>query len=329
MRTRAALAARAALTQVFPRMATTESVRTSKHKRAAADRAASAIPAQRAMSLRWMILPLLVFMLAMVVFPLGYAIYLSLNAFVFGGEPSFIGLGNYATMVGDPQFWNGLRLTVTLYVVSLVLQLVLGTALGLFLFNLDRARGIIRTVMMSPFMLPPVVVGMVAIVILDPGLGVANYVLQSLGLPPLLWLASPDWVILTVALIDTWQWTPFVALIVLGGLQSLPARVYEAAEIDGAVGWRRFVYITLPLLGPTLVTAAVLRSVDLLRFFDVIYITTQGGPGFSSSTLNIYAYRRGFEFFDIGYATAIMVTLATIVFGTVLVFAQLRRKVAW
>lgn len=295
----------------------------------AAGRGKAAQPAQRALSLRWMILPAVAFTLAMVIFPLGYAFYLSLSNFVFGAEPRFIGFGNYQAMVQDPQFWNGFRLTIILYVVSLVLQLVLGTALGLFLFQLDRARGIIRTVMMSPFMLPPVVVGMIAIVILDPGIGVANYLLQLVGLPPLLWLASPQWVILTVALIDTWQWTPFVALIVLGGLQSLPARVYEAAEIDGAVGWRRFLYITLPLLGPTLVTAAVLRSVDLLRFFDVIYITTQGGPGYASSTLNIYAYRRGFEFLDIGYATAIMVTLATLVFGTVLVFGQLRRSVAW
>jgi multiple sugar transport system permease protein len=109
----------------------------------------------------------------------------------------------------------------------------------------------------------------------------------------------------------------------------LPTRVYEAAAIDGAVGWRQFVYITLPLLGPTILTAAVLRSVDLLRFFDVIYITTQGGPGYATSTLNIYAYRKGFEFSDIGYASALMITLSTIVFGAVLVFAQLRRKVAW
>ena len=102
-----------------------------------------------------------------------------------------------------------------------------------------------------------------------------------------------------------------------------------AAAIDGAVGWRQLVYITLPLLGPTILTAAILRSVDLLRFFDVIYITTQGGPGYASSTLNIYAYRKGFEFSDIGYASALMITLSTIVFAAVLVFGQLRRKVTW
>ena len=105
--------------------------------------------------------------------------------------------------------------------------------------------------------------------------------------------------------------------------------MFEASEIDGASGWQRFRLVTLPLLLPTLVTAAVLRSVDLLRLFDIIYLTTQGGPGTSSTTLNILAYRRGFEFLDFGYASAIMVTLSAIVLGSVLVFSWLRRAVAW
>ena len=274
-------------------------------------------------------LPAVAFVAAMVVFPFGYALWLSFLDYKIGQPVTFIGLGNYQALTADPQFWNGLRLTFYLYIGALLLQLVLGVALGLLLHRIETMKGLIRTVMISPFMLPPVVVGMMAIVVLDPGMGVANYLLKSVGIPPSLFLASTDFVIFTVVLIDTWQWTPFVALIVLGGLQSLPGRVYEAAAIDGAVGWRSLVYITLPLLGPTILTAAVLRSVDLLRFFDVIYITTQGGPGYASSTLNIYAYRKGFEFSDIGYASALMITLSTVVFGAVLVFAQLRRKVAW
>ena len=276
-----------------------------------------------------MMLPAVIFVAVMVVFPFGYAFWLSLLDYKIGQPVAFVGAGNYKALVADEQFWNGLRLTLILYAGALVIQLVLGVALGLLLHRLERLKGLIRTVMISPFMLPPVVVGMMSIVVLDPGMGVANYLLKSAGLPTSLFLASTDFVIFTVIMIDTWQWTPFVALIVLGGLQSLPTRVYEAAAIDGAIGWRRLVYITLPLLGPTILTAAVLRSVDLLRFFDVIYITTQGGPGYATSTLNIYAYRKGFEFSDIGYASALMITLSTIVFGAVLVFAQMRRKVAW
>ena len=288
-----------------------------------------AAPAQRVASLKWMMLPAVIFVAVMVVFPFGYAFWLSLLDYKIGQTVAFVGAGNYKALVSDEQFWNGLRLTFILYAGALVVQIVLGVALGILLHQLETLKGLIRTVMISPFMLPPVVVGMMSIVVLDPSMGVANYLLKSAGLPTSLFLASNDFVIFTVILIDTWQWTPFVALIVLGGLQSMPVRVYEAAAIDGAIGWRRFVYITLPLLGPTILTAAVLRSVDLLRFFDVIYITTQGGPGYATSTLNIYAYRKGFEFSDIGYASALMITLSTIVFGAVLVFAQMRRKVTW
>jgi multiple sugar transport system permease protein len=259
--------------------------------------------------------PAVIFSAGMIAFPLAYAVWLSLSNVVLGSDPQFAGLDNFKRLLADAEFWNGLHLTLVLYVVSLALQMILGTWLGLLLARTQFARGFIRTVMVSPFMLPPVVVGMMAIVILDPSFGIANWLLASLGLPPGLWLADPSTVVATIAALDTWQWAPFVALIVMGGYLSLPSDVFEAAEIDGASGWQRFRLVTLPLLLPTLVTAAVLRSVDLLRLFDIIYLTTQGGPGTSSTTLNILAYRRAFEFSDLGYASAIMVTLSTIVFG--------------
>lgn len=285
--------------------------------------------AQRAASLHGLMLPAVIFVVLMVIFPFGYAFWLSLQDYRIGQAVKFIGIGNYTALIQDEQFWNGIKLTFILYITALILQLVLGVGLGMLLHRVQLMRGLVRTVMVSPFMLPPVVIGMMSIVILDPGMGVANYLLKAAHLPTSLFLASTDYVIYTIVLIDTWQWTPFVALIVLGGLQSLPTKIYEAAAIDGATGWREFIYITLPLLGPTILTAAVLRSVDLLRFFDVIYITTQGGPGYASSTLNIYAYRKAFEFTDIGYAAALMITLSTIVFGAVLVFSQFRKKVTW
>lgn len=278
---------------------------------------------------RWMAVPALVFATGMIAFPIGYAVWLSLSDVAIGQDPVFAGLKNYARLVQDPEFWNALKLTLTLYVMSIAMQMVAGTWLGLLLARVRGARGLARTILMSPFMLPPVVIGMMAIVVLDPSFGIANWLLAQVGLPPGLWLSDPKTVLTTVAILDTWQWTPFVALIVLGGYLSLPPEVFEAVEIDGANAFQRFRYITLPMLGPTLVTAAVLRSVDVLRFFDVIYLTTQGGPGNASTTLNILAYRRGFEFFDFGYASAIMVTLSAVVFGSVLVFARLRRVVSW
>ncbi|HMQ41032.1 MAG TPA: sugar ABC transporter permease [Paracoccus sp. (in: a-proteobacteria)] len=276
-----------------------------------------------------MSMPALIFTVGMIAFPFIYTIWMSFQLYSSTGQITGSGIGNYQRMVGDDEFWNGIWITFYLYFLSLALQLVLGTGLAMLLFRAKRLPGIVRSLFISPFMMPPVVAGMMWLVILDPSLGAANWILTSLGLPASAWLASPVWVVPTLAMIDTWQWTPYVALIVLGGLQSLPPSVYEAAEIDGASRRAVFWRITLPLLLPTLVTAMVLRSVDLLRFFDLIYITTQGGPSNHSMTLNIYGFRTGFEFFRLGYASALMVTLSVIVLGAVIALNRLRAAVEW
>ncbi len=274
----------------------------------------------------WMMVPAIAFTVALIGLPFLYTIYLSLHQFTFGRNAIWNSGFNYVLIVRDRLFWNGLWVTFYLYILSLILQMVFGLYLGLLLNRAVRGLGVLRTILISPFVMPSVVVGMMWLVILDPSLGVANFVLEGLGLPRSNWLASPVAVVPTIALIDTWQWAPFVALIVLGWLQVLPVEPYEAAAIDGAKPWQTFWFITLPLLWPTLLTAMTLRSVDLLRFFDTIYITTQGGPSNVSTTLNILAFRVGFEFFDIGYASALMITLLSIVLGAVLVFVQLRRR---
>ncbi|MDE2515273.1 MAG: sugar ABC transporter permease [Rhodospirillales bacterium] len=273
--------------------------------------------------------PAVGFTVLMVAFPVAYTLWLSFRATPLGHASHFIGTANYARLLHSADFWNSIRVSLLLYVLSLAMELVCGTALALLLFRMQRMPAILRSILISPFMVPPVVVGMMFLIILDPTIGVANWVLGWFGIAPSAWLASPMGVIPTIALIDTWQWTPFVALIVLGGLQSLPPSVYEAARIDGAPPHRVFWRITLPLLRPTLVTALILRSVDLLRFFDIIYVTTQGGPLNASNTLNIFTFHIGFELFQFGYASALAVTLTALVFGVVLALNQLRRAVAW
>jgi multiple sugar transport system permease protein len=281
------------------------------------------------LGLAGLVTPAVLFTLLLIAFPFCYTAWLSLEKVQLGGSATFVGAANYTHMLADGLFWNGLWISLILYGLSLVLQLVAGTYLALLLFGAKRMPGIVRSLLISPFMLPPVVAGMMFLVILDPSIGAANWLLQAVGLPPSAWLASPQWVVPTLALIDTWQWAPYVALIVLGGLQSLPASVYEAAQIDSASPWKTFWRITFPLLLPTLATATVLRSVDLLRFFDIIYITTQGGPGDASDTLNVYGFRVGFEFFQFGYAAALAVTLTAIVLGAVLALNRMRSAVAW
>lgn len=253
----------------------------------------------RAATAHWMLVPAVAFTVLLIGISFTYTIYLSLHQFTFGRQPILNVDRNYLLMVQDRVSWNGLWITLELYVLSLLLRMIFGLYLGLLLNRSVRGRGVLRTILISPIVMPSVVVGMMWQMILDPSLGAANIVIVSLGIPRSNWLASPLMVVPTIALIDTWQWTPFVALIVLGGLQVLPIVPYEAAT--------------------------TLRSVGLLRFFDTIYITTQGGPSNVSTTFNIYAFRIGFEFFDIGYASALMITLLTIVLGAVKVFAQLRR----
>ncbi len=273
--------------------------------------------------------PAAIFTALVLAFPFIYTIFLSSQEFDFTGSGSFAGLANFQRLVEDAEFWNAVKVSFIIYFACLFLQLICGTYMGMLLFHSQFMGGVLRSILISPFVLPPVVVGMMFLVIFDPSLGAANYILELLGLPPSLWLASPSMVIPTIVMLDTWQWTPFVALIVLGGMQSLPQSVYEAAAIDGASRSKIFFRITLPMLGPTIMTAAILRSVDLLRFFDIIYITTQGGPGNASNAMNIYAFRIGFEYFDLGYAAALMLTLTAVVLGAVFILNKIRSKVAW
>ncbi len=284
---------------------------------------------RRPIRLYHLIAPLLIFLVLMVGMPVVYAAWLSLTKFHFGSHPVFTGLSNYRDMMHDPLFWTGLRLTFVLFFMALVMQLIAGIWLGLLLNRLRVMRKVVRTIMLSPFVMPPVVVAMMWVIILDPLQGAANYLLQSVGLPQSGWLSSPPIVMPIFAMLDTWQAAPLVALLVLGGLQILPQSVYEAAALDGARAFSTLRYITLPLLAPTLVTICVLRSVDLLRFFDLIYIITQGGPGNASTTLNIYAFRRGFEFFDMGYASALMIALSLTIVVVVVFMVRLRRICDW
>eukprot|EP01036_Dinobryon_divergens_P042625 gene42625-56658_t len=208
--------------------------------------------------LAFLSLPAVVFTVALIAFPFAYTVWMSLQEFSIGGTAKVNHGLNYLQMVQDAEFWNGLKITLVLYVLSLVMQLVLGTYVALLLHTSKKLSGIVRTLMISPFVLPPVVVGMMWLVVLDPSIGAANYLLTSFGLPRSDWLASPQWVIPTVAFIDTWQWTPYVALIVLGGLQSLPPNVFEAAQIDGASRWKAMVYIVIPVAVPGILSSGII-----------------------------------------------------------------------
>ena len=166
-------------------------------------------------------------------------------------------------------------------------------------------RGFLRGLFIMPMMATPVAIALVWTMMFHPQLGVLNYLLSLVGIPPQLWVFHPATVIPSLVLVETWQWTPLVMLIVLGGLAAIPTEPYESALIDGATFWQMFRYITLPLITPFLFIAAMIRMIDAVKSFDIIFAITQGGPGSASETINLYLYSVAFVYYDVGYGSAI------------------------
>lgn len=196
---------------------------------------------------------------------------------------------------------------------AVLAPLVLGTAAALVFQQRFFLRGLLRGIFILPMMATPVAVGLVWTMMFHPQLGVLNYLLSLVGLPPQLWVFDPATVIPSLVLVETWQWTPLVMLIVLGGLAALPSEPYESAALDGASAWQRFRHITLPLVAPFLMVAAIIRTIDAVKAFDIIFVISQGGPGTASETINIFLYLQAFAFYNIGYASAVVVVFFVLI----------------
>ena len=282
-------------------------------------------------ALNWLMLtPSLAFVGLMIVFPIVFTANLSLtNAFgAVNAEESYIGFRNFTDALGDiRRFWPAVERTLWFTVIAVLAETVLGLALAMLMRRAFRGGRLVRTVLVIPLLATPVAVGILWLLILDPTNGIANHLLQAAGLPRLEFLGSASQSLPTLMAIDVWQWTPMMTLLLLAGLSTLPGEPEEAALVDGAGPWQRFRHVVLPLLWPTLVAAVVLRAVDALKTFDIIYATKGpgGGSGFEAETLNIYAYGLTFEYQEYGLAASVLVLLTLIIVGIVLV---LRRKPA-
>lgn len=272
--------------------------------------------------------PAFVFSILMIGAPFVYTIWISFHNWFMGstGPQKFIGLGNYIKMLGDPTFWLALRVTAEISIGAIVIEVVLGIYIAMLLEKGGRLVKLLRTFFLVPSVVPSVAAGMMWLFLFDPSFGLIDYLLKSLGMPTSSWLSSPTMVVPSLVIVDVWQWTPFVALIVLGGLQALPSEPIEAAQIDGASRFEIFRYIVLPGLTPVIWIAVLLRTMDVLRIFDTIYVMTQGGPGLSSTSLNIYAYQQGFQFSQMGYASALMTALLLLVLITTWILSLVRKR---
>ncbi|PSL06043.1 carbohydrate ABC transporter membrane protein 1 (CUT1 family) [Haloactinopolyspora alba] len=276
-----------------------------------------------------LLMPAMVVTGLLVFLPVIYTVWLSISERQPSGtNTGFVGWSNFARMFEDPQFWNSVQVTLFLFIVCLTVETVLGLALG-FLLSIDvPGRRFFQGLMLVPAITAMVAVALVWLLIYDPTLGAANQILTAIGLDPVVWLGDPDIAIWSIAIVDIWQWTPFMALIIAAGIRSLPSEPFEAASIDGASGWAKARRVGLPLLMPVLSVAVLLRTVDLLRFFDTVYVMTQGGPVNSTMTLNVFGYRTAFVDQQASYAAALQLSLLLLVVVVAGFFTWWRRRLS-
>jgi multiple sugar transport system permease protein len=256
------------------------------------------------------VLPATVLILSLTIYPLIRTLYLSFNSLEMTVSPveKFVGVQNYVdVLVNDPRFWNALLNTAYLVIVGVVIQLVLGTGLAVLASEMGKSRTIWLSLFLIPVMIAPVVAGFQFRVIFNDTFGPLNYLIGwfSGGLVKgPLWLADSNWALFSIMLTDVWQWTPFMILIMLAGLQSIPVELTEAAEVDGASYWQIFWQIKIPLLIPIIIIALLIRMMDTFKTFDLVYLLTGGGPGDSTETIAFYTYLNGFKDFSLGYTAA-------------------------
>ncbi|HWZ37694.1 MAG TPA: sugar ABC transporter permease [Bradyrhizobium sp.] len=275
------------------------------------------------------VIPALVVVLAVIVFPWLFTIWMSFNEWKVGSPTTFVGFANYLRLPTDPRFVESVWHTLVYTALSVLLPVIFGTFAAVVFHAKFPFRGLLRAIFIMPMMATPVAIALVWTMMFHPQLGVLNYLLSLVGIGPQLWVFHPATVIPSLVLVETWQWTPLVMLIVLGGIAALPTEPYESAQIDGAGLWQMFRYITLPLVLPFIFIAAMIRTIDAVKSFDIIFAITQGGPGSASETINVYLYSVAFVYYDLGYGSAIAVIFFMLIIVLAALLLYLRQRTLW
>ncbi len=259
--------------------------------------------------------------IAVVGIPTLYSLYLSFHQWkltTFKRGVPFVGFDNYSKALSDDAFWHSMQVTLIFTLVALTLEIVLGVGLAVLMDQDFRGRRTARILLLLPMFVTNVVIGLIWRILLSYDFGVVNWALSLFGLPKVAWLGDPTLALWSLIVIDVWNTTAFVALIVLAGLQGIPDEPRQAARVDGASSWQVFRLITLPLLRPVLLVAVIWRTIDLFRIFDVVFSLTGGGPYNATETISLYAYNEGFASFNLGFASAISYL---IIIGLVIILA--------
>jgi multiple sugar transport system permease protein len=275
------------------------------------------------------IAPAVLIMIGGLAYPVFQSIYLSFFDWKIGtplDTAEHVGLANYVRLIGDPDVRESLWVTLRFGFWTISIEMVLGVTLALLLEKPIRGASIFRTIFILPLMVSPVVVGLIWRYLFDARVGWINYYLgQWFGIEPQVWLGDADLAFVAIVLTDIWQWTPFIFIIVIAGLQALPSEVLDASKVDGANWWQQIFLVKLPMISSILVIALLMRLIDVFRALEVMYIMTGGGPGRATELLSLHIYNRAFDAQLLGYASAIAVLLIVIVFAislAILVFGK-------
>lgn len=271
--------------------------------------------------------PSVAVMALVLLYPFGSALYYSFTNYYLGGPTlRFIGLDNYTALLGEQRFWADMLTTMIIVIASVALQFVIGLAVALMLYALSGGVRIISLLNFLPHVVTPVVAGIFLKWMFVGRWGLLDATLIGLGIFPPDWLGDPVWAKFSVIMADTWKFMPFLMLVLYAGLQSFDTSLLEAAEIDGATAWQRLIHVILPMMKPLIAFVLAIRMMDAFRFFDLVYVLTNGGPGTATETITLYTYQLAFRMLEIGRASALGVITLIVVAGMIVVMILLMQR---
>jgi len=287
---------------------------------------------EQARFFRSLLMPSVILLTMITILPILYLILTSFTSWDLSrpGSLQFIDIQNYVRIfTKDKRFWNSVIVQLKLSFMTVPAQVILGLALAMFLKERIKNTWLIelaRGMLIIPMVIPPIVAAIIWKILFTPPVSIISYVSTSLGFGQLDWLGDPDLALVAIAIAGVWEFFPFCFLLLYAGLLSLPDEPYEAAMVDGSSGWQTFRYVTLPMLMPTISIVLLFRIIDSIRAFPLIFVMTQGGPGFATEPTNFYAYTQAFTFTYVGYSSAMIVV---VFFFTMLLTAFMLRRINW
>ena len=259
-----------------------------------------------------------------ILIPFFTAVYYSLQRYnlKMPHMKGFIWFDNYVSIFTDPSFWNTIRVSLTYTFFTIIIELLLGLGIALLLAKRNWLNNILGVLLVLPLMIAPALASLIWRLLINPNFGIVNYLLSFIGIDDFTWASHPDTVLFTLIMVDVWVFTPFIMILLLAGLRSLPRQPFEAAELDGVPEYYKFFRITLPMLFPFILTASLFRLLESIQQFDIIYALSQGGPGESSMVFQVSAYLQTFQYTNIGKAAPMMVVLWAICYFLCHVFVK-------